>query len=159
MPLVIIDYLRENYTIDHGGFLRKYFKQDIRYAEGHVLEVYEGSIGKERVRVVNKRIVCIFDDKRVYLPRDDVLKIGISPHVWIVVSINRVGDPRRDLYYSIYPSRINVYVPWKSRFYARIEDLFFKSTGFKKHVASFIYRTSELFRELSEHRSEVSGKT
>lgn len=154
IPLVIIDYLRENYTIEHGGFLRNYLKQDMKYVEGIILEAYEGSIGREKIRSINKKLTCIYDDKKIYLPRDDALKIGIVPRTWIVFSILRVGDPRRDLYYPVYPNKVNVYVPWKSKFYAKIEDLFFKSTGLSKYIVSTIYRGSELIRELKESRSE-----
>uniref|UniRef100_A0A7C4H6D9 Uncharacterized protein n=1 Tax=Staphylothermus marinus TaxID=2280 RepID=A0A7C4H6D9_STAMA len=156
MPLLIVDYLSERYSIEHSGLLRRFFKQEMKYLEGQLLEVYEGDVGREKIRSINRKLTCIIDDKRIYLPRDVVVETGVVPHTWIVFSAIRIGDPRREIYYPIYPNKIYVHVPWKSRFYARIEDLFYRSTGLKKHIAAIVFRGSELFKELKEYRSETS---
>lgn len=42
MPLVIIDYVHEDYSIKHGGLLRRFYKDELLFVEGQILEVYEG---------------------------------------------------------------------------------------------------------------------
>lgn len=157
MPLLIVDYVRENYAVDHGGLLRRFLRQEMRYLEGQVLEVYEGEIGRERVRTINRKLTCIFDHRKVYLPRDEALELGIAPRTWIALSVLRVGDPRRDLYYPVYPGRINVFVPWKSALSAKLEELFFKAAGLNVLIASLIYRSSEVLGEVKDLRRSERG--
>ncbi len=147
MPLIIIDYLKEDYTINHGGLLRKYLEQELRYVEGQVLEVYEGWLGREKTRMVNARVTALIDHKKIYLPRDTVLKYGVVPRTWVVFSAIRVGDPRRDVYYPVYPGRVVPYAPSKNIVLARIEDLMLRMTGLSSFFAGLIYRGLEVVRE------------
>lgn len=156
MPLLIIDYVRENYTILHNGFLRRYLEQDLRYVEGQVLEVYEGWLGREKVRMVNARVTTLYDHKWILLPRDTMLKYGIAPRSWIVFSVLRVGDPRRDIYYPIYPGRIVPYVPAKDVITARLEDLMLRSSGLASYLAALVYRAKETIEEIKRFRREAS---
>ncbi len=155
MPLVIIDYVRENYTILHNGFLRRYLEQELRYVEGQVLEVYEGWLGREKVRMVNARVTALYDHKWILLPRDTMLKYGIAPRSWIVFSVTRVGDPRRDIYYPIYPGRIIPYTPAKDIVVAKLEDLMLKASGLSSYLAALIYRMGETIKEIKRFREET----
>ncbi len=154
MPLVIIDYLHEDYGIRHGGFLRRYLEEELRFVEGQVLEVYEGWLGRERVRMVNTRLTGMLDSKKIYLPRDDALKYSIVPKTWIVYSVIRVGDPRKEVYYPVYPGKIVPYTPSKDIVLARFEDLMLRVTGLSSYLAGFIYRGYSVVKELKEAKKK-----
>ncbi|MEM1661919.1 MAG: hypothetical protein QXT47_02530 [Desulfurococcaceae archaeon] len=149
MPLILIDYLREDFGIDHGGLLRKYLHENLSYVEGQVLEVYEGWLGREKVRTVNLRLTARLSFKRIYMPRETCIRHGIIPRTWIVFSVSRVGDPRREYYVPIYEGRVFVHVPRKDIIYALFEELFFKGCLIRKPIG-FIYRFLELRRELKK---------
>lgn len=155
MPLIIIDYVRENYSILHNGFLRKYLEQELKYVEGQVLEVYEGWLGREKVRMVNARVTALYDHKYILLPRDTMLKYGIAPRSWIVFSVTRVGDPVRDIFYPIYPGRIVPYAPAKDLIIARLEDLMLRSSGLTSFLASIIYRAGKTIEDIRKFREET----
>ncbi len=152
MPLLIVDYVHRDYSIVHGGLLRGFFRQGIHHVEGQVLEVYEGWIGREKVRVANARVIGLLTDKRILLPRDELLKYGIVPRVWIVFSVIRVGDFKREIYYPVYPGRIVSYVPQKDLLMARLEDLMLRSTGLSSKIAGLIYRGLGVIEEIREER-------
>jgi len=154
MPLIIIDYIRDDFKIRHNGYLRRFVLEGLKYAEGQVLEVYEGWQGKERVRVVNLRITSIFDHKYIYLPREEMLKHGVPPKTWIVTSVNRVGDPKRDLYYPVYPGRLVSYVPPRDVVIARLEDLMVRSTGLASFIAGLIIRMSDVVKDVERLKKE-----
>ncbi len=148
MPLLLIDYVHEDYSIKHGGHLRRYYNQGLLYVEGQVLEAYEGWLGREYVRVLNADLTGLLTSSRIYLPRDDSLKYGVIPRVWIVFSASRVGDPRREEYYPIYPGRIVPYVPQRDLITARLEDLMLRSVGFQSRLAGLIYRSVNVIEEI-----------
>lgn len=149
MPLIIVDYLREDFGIEHGGLLRKYLYENLSYVEGQVLEVYEGWLGREKVRTVNLRLTARLSVKRIYLPRETCIRHGVVPRTWVVFSISRVGDPRREYYVPIYEGRVAVHVPRKSVIYALFEEIFLRGGSANKPVG-FIHRFLEFRRELKK---------
>jgi len=152
MPLLIVDYVREDYTILHNGLLRRFLEQDLKYVEGQILEVYEGWLGRERVRVVNARLTAIYDYKRILLPLETVQKYGIAPRTWIVFSALRVGDPKREVFYPVYPGRVVPYVPARDILAAMLEELMLKQTGLASYFASIVYRAAGVLEDLKRVR-------
>ncbi len=148
MPLVIIDYVHEDYSVKHGGLLRRFYKDELLFVEGQILEAYEGWLGREKVRMVNAHITGLLTSSRIYLPRDDLLKYGIVPRIWIVYSVSRVGDPKKERYYPVYPGRIVPYVPGRDLLMSRLEDLTLRFVGFRSRLAGIIYRSFMVFEEL-----------
>jgi len=152
MPLIIVDYIREDYTILHNGLLRRFLEQDLKYVEGQILEVYEGWLGREKVRVVNARLTAIYDYKRILLPLETVQKYGIAPRAWIVFSALRVGDPKREIYHPIYPGRVVPYVPARDILVAILEEFMLKQTGLASYFASIVYRAAGVLEDLKRVR-------
>ena len=152
MPLLVVDRVKDDYSIRHGGYLRKYYRRELLYVEGQLLEVYEGWLGKERVRVLNSDVTSLITATRIYLPRDDMLKLGVIPGTWIVYAVSRVGDPRREEYYPVYPGRIIVYPAYKDIISARLEELLFKAAGYTTVLTRLIYRTFNVFEELKPRK-------
>ncbi len=157
-PLLIIDYVHEDYSIIHGGHLRRYYRQGLPYVEGQILEAYEGWLGRENVRVLNSEITGLLTSSRIYLPRDDSLKYGVIPRVWIVFSASRVGDPRREEYYPVYPGKIVPYVPSKDLITARLEDIMLRSIGFQSRLVGLIYRSINVIEEIRTLKSKGEVK-
>jgi len=158
VPLLIIDYLHEDFTIYHGGLLRRYLKEELRYVEGQILEVYEGWLGREKVRVVNARVTAMLGVNKIYLPRDDLLNYSIVPKTWIVFSAIRVGDPRREVYYPIYPGKIVPYIPSRDLIMSRLENIMLKMSGLSSRLAGFIYRGIGVVSELREEKARKKIK-
>jgi len=156
--MIIVDYVHDDFTIYHNGFLRRFLKEELRYVEGQVLEAYEGWLGKERVRNVNARVTSVLDFKKILLPRDDLLTYGIVPKTWIVFSASRVGDPRRDVYYPIYPGKNVVYMPARDVVSARLEDLMLRMTGLSSIYAGLIVKGYGVLKEIKESRREAKVK-
>lgn len=148
MPLIIIDYVHDDYSIKHGGLLKRFYKDELLFVEGQILETYEGWLGREKVRMVNAHTAGLLTSSRIYLPRDDLLKYGIVPRIWIVYSVSRVGDPWKERYYPVYPGRIVPYVPGRDLIMSRLEDLTLRFAGFQSRLAGIIYRSFMIFEEL-----------
>ncbi len=158
MPLIIVDRVKDDYSIRHGGFLKKYYRRELIYVEGQILEVYEGWMGKEKVRVLNSDVTALITATRIYLPRDDMLRYGIIPNTWIVFSASRIGDPRKEEYYPIFPERIVVYPAYRDIISARLEELVLKSAGFATVLSRIIYRTFNVIEELKPKKKPKPPK-
>ncbi len=128
--------------------MRRYYRQGLPYVEGQILEAYEGWLGRENVRVLNAEITGLLTSSRIYLPRDDSLKYGVIPRIWIVFSVSRVGNPRREEYYPVYPGKIVPYIPSKDLIMARLEDVMLRSIGFQSRLVGVIYRSINLIEEI-----------
>lgn len=141
---MIVDYLDEDFGVRHSGLMRKYFEENLRHVEGQLLEVYEGWSNKGWVRTVNLKVSCLLGEKKIYLPKDTCLKQGVVPKTWIVLSVVRVGDPRKEVYYPIYPRRVAVHVPKEAAILARLDELFYTSGGLTSTTVGLINKFIEL---------------
>ncbi len=158
VPLVIIDWLRQDYSVKHSGLLRQYWKQGYRYAEGQLLEAYEGWLGRERVRMLNIYVSSLLLPDRLLLPRDQLLRHGVLPRTWLVYAVTRVGEPRREEYVPVYPRRIVPYTPPTSVIMSRLEDIMLKATGIAPIITGIIYKGAGAIEELREEREKKKAE-
>ncbi len=158
LPLVIIDWIRSDYSILHGGRLRDYIRMGFIYVEGHVLEVYEGWLGRERVRYINAYVRSLVTSDKVYLPRDDMLKYGVAPKTWVVYAVVRAGDPEKEQYVPVYPYKVVPYVPSKDLLLARLEELALRTTGLASKITGIVYRSYGVIEELRSIRGLEARK-
>ena len=158
LPLIIIDWIRSDYSLRHGGRLRDYVKQGFMYVEGHVLEVYEGWLGRERVRYINAYVRALVTSDRVYLPRDDMLKYGVAPKTWVVFAVVRAGDPEKEQYVPVYPYKVVPYIPSKDLLVARFEELALRMAGLSSKISGIVYRTYGVIEELRTAKAVETKK-
>ncbi len=158
MPLIVIDWVSNEFSVKHGGLLRDYWKQGFRHAEGQLLEAYEGWIGRERVRMLNIYVEALLLPDRLLLPRDQLLRHGVLPKTWVVYAVNRVGEPRREEYVPVYPRRIVPYVPAKSIVMSRFEEISLRATGIAPIITGLIYRGAGVIEELRSRKEKAGAE-
>ncbi len=150
MPLVVIDWVHRDYSVSHGGLLRKFAKENLIYVNGQIIEVYEGWLGHEYTRVLNAYVTALITNDRIYLPRDDLLKLGVVPKTWISFAALTAMDPDQVYKVPIYPRKVVPYTPAMDLLTYRLEDLMLRASGLKSKIAGIVLRTYGVIEELRE---------
>ncbi len=158
MPLVVIDWVHSDFSISHGGLLRRYAKESLIYVDGQILEAYEGWLGHEYTRVLNTYVTALITSDKIYLPREEMIRLGIIPKVWITFAVIAAKDASGEYKIPVYPRKVVPYTPYKDLLTYRLEDLMLRMTGLKSKLPGIILRTLGVIEELKAEKSKRKKK-